>query len=484
MRFVLSESQLRIRNSTTRIPFRYGKACLIKCPQALLRVKIDTQQGSFLGHAGDCLPPGWFDKRPGRSYAQQIQDMLSCINQCQEVFASLASHPVEFFSAWSDAYDQTQVTATSCGWSGLLASFGLSLIERAVIDAMCRAAGVSFAQGVRRNILGIDAGSIHPELIGLSPADWLPKSPRKTLFVRHTIGLADPIRSADISPEDRVNDGLPQSLEEYVGVDQIHYFKIKVSNRLDQDLQRLRVIAETVETDLGDNYCVTIDGNEQYGCAEEFDEFIRRLREDGKLAGIWRNTLAIEQPLERSLALEEEHTRGVKELSGHKPVIIDESDSTIEAFRLAKKLGYRGVSSKCCKGVVKSLLNAGLAWVWNEQGKRNTFLMTGEDLCCVGVVPVQQDLCLVANLGLSHLERNGHHYHPGLGYLPGEVRANALESHPDFYAQQRELIGPQVRAGQFHVGSLHCPGFGYNCQTGFEHMTPVNQWDYESLGLE
>ena len=44
--------------------------------------------------------------------------------------------------------------------------------------------------------------------------------------------------------------------------------------------------------------------------------------------------------------------------------------------------------------------------------------MTGEDLTCLGVVPVQADLALVATLGLAHVERNAHHYYPGLSYLP------------------------------------------------------------------
>ena len=41
MRISLKETRLGLRNSTTRIPFRYGAACLTKCPQAVLKVVID-----------------------------------------------------------------------------------------------------------------------------------------------------------------------------------------------------------------------------------------------------------------------------------------------------------------------------------------------------------------------------------------------------------------------------------------------------------
>ena len=74
--------------------------------------------------------------------------------------------------------------------------------------------------------------------------------------------------------------------------------------------------------------------------------------------------------------------------------------------------------------------------------------MTGEDLCCVGVVPVQADLCLVAALGLSHVERNGHHYHPGLNYLPVEEQQAALAAHDDLYQRRAGRVSLRIDAGR------------------------------------
>ena len=42
MRLALKETRLGLRNSTTRIPFRYGSACLTRCPQAVLRAEIEV----------------------------------------------------------------------------------------------------------------------------------------------------------------------------------------------------------------------------------------------------------------------------------------------------------------------------------------------------------------------------------------------------------------------------------------------------------
>ena len=51
----------------------------------------------------------------------------------------------------------------------ILAAFGVSLVERAAIDAFCRAKDISFAQAVRQNALGIRLGNLHAALAGQEP---------------------------------------------------------------------------------------------------------------------------------------------------------------------------------------------------------------------------------------------------------------------------------------------------------------------------
>ena len=77
MKFSLKHSRLGLRNSTTRLPFRYGNTCLTRCPQAVLEVTIEADGKLQRGCSGDCLPPGWFDKSPNKSYRQQIEEMLA-----------------------------------------------------------------------------------------------------------------------------------------------------------------------------------------------------------------------------------------------------------------------------------------------------------------------------------------------------------------------------------------------------------------------
>jgi hypothetical protein len=80
-------------------------------------------------------------------------------------------------------------------------------------------------------------------------------------------------------------------------------------------------------------------------------------------------------------------------------VIIDESDGEIESFPRARALGYGGVSSKDCKGFYKSLINLARCRLWNAEGE-GSFFLSGEDLTTQAGLAVQQDLALVALLGL------------------------------------------------------------------------------------
>lgn len=484
MKISLKATRLGLRNSTTRIPFRYGRACLTRCPQAVLAATIEVAGKLQVGYSADCLPPSWFDKRPDRDFARQIDDMLDAVALAAESYGSELAQPQHFFPAWLAAHQQVHQVGHARDMTRLLASFGSSLLERAILDAICRAHEVSFAVAVRRNLFGIEPAQVHAELAGCAPQQWLPAVPATSIFVRHTVGLGDPLTAADVPAEERIDDGFPHTLEQYLQRCGLRYFKIKVSNQLPRDLERITRVASLVERYRGADYHVTLDGNEQYKQAGQFDQLIAAIRENSALTRFWANVLAIEQPLDREIALCGEHTQGIRKLSRHKPVIIDESDGTLDAYPQAIELGYRGVSSKGCKGAIKSVLNAGLTWLHNDRGKRGDYLMTGEDLCSVGIVPVQSDMCLVATLGLEHIERNGHHYHPGLSYLPESQQRAALLAHGDFYREQHGVIAPRLVEGRFEIASLQAPGFGFSVEPDMDSMHSPQNWQFESLGLD
>ena len=469
---------LWIRNSEVRIPFRYGKACLTKCPQAVLRIDLRVNGSTVSGFSGDCLPPSWFDKTPGKSYELQITEMINVIEHAKQVAVN-CEHSL-FWPLWREVYTEVQSDGTRRKLPELLSSFGIALVERALIDGIGRALGVSFFDLMKLNLLGIRASDIHPELEKSSTGEWLPEKPSASIAVRHTVGLSDPLTIADVFESQQLNDGRPESLEEYIENSGIHFLKVKVRNELELDLQRLCTIAELIERRHGDNYSVTLDGNEQYDNTDCLGELLEGIQGKEQLRVFWNNVLLIEQPFNRTVAISEKVCSELDQLTSKK-IIIDESDGTLESYKDAYRLGYRGVSSKACKGAVKSILNAGLVHLQNKREPEST-VMTGEDLCCVGMVSLQQDLALVSTLGLSHVEKNGHHYHPGLYYL-GDHANWALQDHETLYEPINDVVSPKIVDGRFDVTSLNCAGFGIERMHSLDGFVSSKDWEYSSLGI-
>jgi hypothetical protein len=165
-------------------------------------------------------------------------------------------------------------------------------------------------------------------------------------------------------------------------------------------------------------------------------------------------------------------------------VIIDEADDRVAAFKDAVALGYRGTSHKNCKGIYKSLHNLAFATVHNARVGRAELFLSAEDLSNLPVVPLQADLASVALLGITHVERNGHHYFRGLGHLSEAEKADALAQHPDLYERRAGEVFVRITDGMLACASLQVPGMGFAAPPDMAALTPVEEWDFASLGQE
>ena len=231
-------------------------------------------------------------------------------------------------------------------------------------------------------------------------------------------------------------------------------FKLKVGGDREADLARLVRIAGVLDA-VPEGLRVTLDGNEQYDDVEAVVDLWEAMEAEPALHKLCAATLFIEQPVKRQVAL----SRSVAALGRLRPVIIDESDGEIDSFVRARALGYGGVSSKNCKGFYKSLINLARCRLWNADGE-GSFFLSGEDLTTQAGLAVQQDLALVALLGLADVERNGHHFIDGFAGRP-ETEARAyLEAHPDLYRLAEGRPRLSIRDGRLNLESLDCKAFG------------------------
>ncbi|MGE5117928.1 MAG: enolase C-terminal domain-like protein [Betaproteobacteria bacterium] len=455
-----------------RLPFRFGAVTVTHGLQAIARVRLrcdGSREG--IGYAAEALGAKWFDKDPTLSDEQNQHQLRKAIEIAAEAY--LAAPPLTPFDLHAGHHAAQLEAGAQLGLPSLVASFGPALLDRAVLDAVCQVRAQSFWQAMQANVCGMRSHAIAPDLVGLD-FDALLRELRPALRVhaRHTVGLLDPIDAADQAPGTRVEDGLPETLQEVVEAYGNRYFKLKVSGRLDADLQRLRRIAAVLGR-IAEPINLTLDGHEQYEDAASITALWQAIEREPALARLAASTLFIEQPIKRQAAL----AQSVATLARHRPVIIDESDGDLEAFPRARALGYTGVSSKACKGFYKSVLNLVRCRLWTAQGGPRYF-MSGEDLTTQAGTSMQQDLALASLLGIAHVERNAHHFIDGFGARPSTEARAFLQAHPDLYHEQDGRVRLRIERGELALGSLQCSGFGSAVEPELSHTPrmPRAEW--------
>jgi hypothetical protein len=449
-----------------RLPFRFGVVTLTACPQAFVRVRIQTENGHEAeGAAAELLAPKWFDKNLMLSNDDNFDQLRASLRLAREAY--LSGHGTRSAFAHFAAHYQSQNDAAAArGLNSLIACYGPALLDRAILDALCRALDISFYQAIQSNVVGIDTGLTF-DLVGFDLDRFLGSlKPAPRIAVRHTVGLVDAIAAADLPA--RVNDGLPETLEEAIDFYCCTHFKLKVSGAAEPDICHLKHIASAL--DRLPHYVTTLDGNEQFPDVAAAAAFWRQVQATPELKRLAAATLFVEQPLPRAITLNADITA----LAGTIPVLIDESDNTLDAFIEAIAHGYTGVSSKNCKGFYHSLLNAARCAKLNL-GCGRRFFMSAEDLTTQAGVAVQQDLALVNLIGLTHVERNGHHYVDGFAGqgAGGTERQAYLAAQPGLYEASGDNVRLAIQGGTLDLSSLSAPGFATRAHPDWRTLQPM-----------
>lgn len=463
-----------VRNMRMRMPFKFGMVTLRAAACLHVQMEVELADGTrAVGEAGDMLAPKWFDKDPTKDHADNMLDLINGAQIAAVAYQTASKIPCSVFQTWQYGYAASLAYGVDVNLNPLAATNGSALMERALIDAVGKASGKSYFTLLKDNMLGLDLGQLHSELIGVKLHQVIAPKPLTKLHVRHTIGLTDPLYTADILPENRLHDGLPQSLEEYIAHYGICYLKIKVSGQAEQDYIRLKEIAAILDGD-ETPYYITLDGNEQYKEIRHFSDLLSCLEADAALLRFYQSILFIEQPLDRSIALNPDIAAEIRAVSARRPMLIDESDETMDTFRTAVGLGYKGVSSKACKGFIKALTNQALVHYLNMDGEG--YFLSGEDLTNTPIVPLHQDLTHLAALGITHAERNGHHYVKGGDHLSTVEQAECIAAHAPLYRHQGEGMVLDIRDGIIDLTSLQGPGLGVGVETDTAAMIPLESW--------
>jgi hypothetical protein len=433
-------------------PFRYGAVVVNAASQVFVRAEIEIEGGrTFLGASAEMMVPKWFDKRPELSPEQTVGELRRSLEIARELYLAGSGFETAFglhasrIAAQVEACEKENIPP-------LAAAYGPAEIDQAILDALLRGTGTDFFDGMAGNVAGIDA-RLSPDLADSDITQFLARSRRLDgVAIRHTVGLDDRVEGAGGVADTNENAGA-------------RFFKLKLNGDPDADAARLTRIGNELAK-LGRDYRVTLDANEQYADLGALNTLVDRLDRDGRLSPIATKLLYIEQPMPRDIT--RASPLGVL---GVRDFIIDEADDSYDAFPAARALGYRGISSKSCKGIYKSVVNATRAAKWSAEGKK--FFVTGEDLTCQAGLAVQQDLALGALIGVTHAERNGHHYVDGFGDAPASEAESFLIAHPDLYTRKGNIIRLAIHDGDLLTGSLTSPGFATAVHPDWAALSPL-----------
>jgi len=441
-------------------PFRFGAVVINATPQMFARVEIEVEgKGRATGATAEFLVAKWFDKRPHLSPQETISELRRSLLIARELYLAQSGFETAFGLHAACIGAQIEACAKE-DIPPLAAAYGPAEIDKAILDALLRATGQGFFDGMAKNIAGLDA-RLSRDLGDDEITRFLAgRQPLARVAIRHTVGMDDKVEGGGGVADSHENAGA-------------RYFKLKLNGDPAHDAARLTRIGNELAT-LPHDYRVTLDANEQYADLNALGALVERLDRDSALKPIATKLLYIEQPMPRDIT-----RQSPLGALGDRDFIIDEADDSYDAFTQGRALGYRGISSKSCKGIYKSVINATRAAKWSAQGDKA--FVAAEDLTCQAGLCVQQDLALGALIGVTHAERNGHHYVDGFGETPAAEAEAFLSAHPDLYRHDGNKVRLAIHDGDLLTGSLTSTGFATSVHPVWSAMSPLQRPEPRAL---
>jgi L-alanine-DL-glutamate epimerase-like enolase superfamily enzyme len=313
-----------------------------------------------------------------------------------------------------------------------------SAFDAAIHDAYGKAFGVSayetYGPEFVSHDLSVDLG---PEFKGEYLDRYVPSTPQATMPVFHSVGASDPLEASDLKA--RVDDGLPNTLEEWIERDGLIRFKIKLNGgNLDADLDRIlrtdRIVNRILPGRGVTDWKYLLDFNEGCPNVAYLLECLARVRE--KSAAGFERILYIEQPTARDLKADRANV--MHAAARLRPVVVDESLTDLESLLLAREMGYTGVALKACKGQSHAMLMAAAAQ------KFGMFLCV-QDLTCPGASLIHSAGIAARVPGNAGIEANARQFVPAASEA-WEPRFPGLFTIRNGVMQTGQLTGPGLSA--------------------------------------
>lgn len=449
------QSDIRVRSVETfkvmtrcRTPLKFGAVVVDELPIGYARVTAENRRGQVAtGWGAMFLMDLWAWPVSQALHEAKNQVMRDLLDAYAGVIGSYNefSHPLEIFMATKD--DLQRMNQCLCDrltpgetMPYLGALICASPVDHALHDAFGHVNGIDSYCGYGPEHMSFDLSRyLGSEYRGVYPSQFLRQDYAPTVPVFHLVGGLDLLRKTEVTAA-FPQDGIPNSLDAWIAHDGVFCLKVKLQGRnlawdINRTLEVSRIYHEvraTVRPDLPARPYLTADTNEQCESPEYIVEYLHNVRQQAPQ--IYDEILYIEQPTERDLTA---HRWDMRVITKEKPVLIDESLSTIEDFALAMELGWSGIALKSCKCLSSDLLFIPMA-------ELNRIPYAVQDL-------TNPSLALIQSVGLAArthtilgVEANSRQFFPAANAIAASV-------HPELY---------NVRNGVASTATLRGTGLG------------------------
>ncbi len=443
------EVQPYYSHEKAREPLKFGNVVVEESLYCHVRARVENRKGNVAdGWGAIFLMDMWGWPTPKVAHSDREEAMRRVNERFCHLVASYKgyAHPVDIFLETEK--DLKRVSHQVCEEMDLpekmpflAALISASPVDAALHDAFGKVNSISTYDGYGPDVIAHDLGYyLGQEFRGRTIGDYIRKAYLPRIPIFHLVGGLDTLWKAEVA-ESAPQDGLPNSLEEWIERDGLICLKVKLrGNDLEWDLNRfLEVVwvAREVQGRQGrSELYLSADTNEQCESPDYVVELLARLKEKDPQA--FDSLLYIEQPTERELSAHRFDMHGLSEI---KLVILDESLTSLEDFDLALELGWSGIALKTCKCQSNDLLLLAKA---EEKGIPYTI----QDLTNPGLALLQSVGLAARTHTVKGVEGNSRQYFPHISRPEAEV-------HPGIF---------RVKDGQVTTASLRGAGLGFRVE--------------------
>jgi L-alanine-DL-glutamate epimerase-like enolase superfamily enzyme len=427
-----------------RTPIKFGGQVLDRVTLLNVHCVVRAANGKTARGFGS-MPMGniwaWPSKLPYETTLGAMKELASRIAKITEGSGE-TGHPVDINVALEPAYlKAAEEVARDLKLPEPIPKLATLVVaspfDAAIHDAYGKLHGLSCYRTYGPSFMEHDlARYLLPEFKGEYLEKYVLINPKPRMPLYHLVGALDPITDEDIVH--RINDGLPETLPEWIRYNGLTHIKIKLNgDDLKWDIERVlridRVTEETQKQRGVKTWYYSADFNERCPNVDYLLEFLRRVKE--KAPRGFERIQYIEQPTARDLKANRHNV--MHEAAKLRPIVIDESLTDLENLLLAREMGYTGAALKACKGQTQAVLMAAAAQ------KFKMFLCV-QDLTCPGASLIHSAGLAAHIPGVAAIEANARQYVPA-------ANKGWEDKFPGIF---------RIKDGMLRTGEIRGPGLG------------------------